>query len=169
MLVTVSICVHAYTCKMIVCFVTRALSFLVVHVCPKTACMESGIFVRQSQCSFLFKTMTAQNLIHVVQSRVEIEGYSIAYFDRVVVFEAPCFVDAWISNEIYESHMSPALTGSSAIRPLPEVQQYDASKAAICVRNTRQNNLRFLHGTATHVQRLGISHHISTICPYLTL
>ena len=94
MLVTVSICVHAYTCKMIVCFVTRALSFLVVHVCPKTACMESGIFVRQSQCSFLFKTMTAQNLIHVVQSRVEIEGYSIAYFDRVVVFEAPCFVDA---------------------------------------------------------------------------
>ena len=44
------------------------------------------------------------------QSRVEFEGYSVAYFDCIVAFEAPyrwtsakggahtCFVDAWISN-----------------------------------------------------------------------
>ena len=34
------------------------------------------------------------------QSRVEIEGYSVVYFDRIAVFEA---------------HMSPTLHGSSAI------------------------------------------------------
>ena len=45
------------------------------------------------------------------QSRVEIEGYSVAYFDRIAVFEVlyrwtsikggahTSFVDAWISNE----------------------------------------------------------------------
>ena len=45
------------------------------------------------------------------QSRVEIEGYSIVYFDRIAVFEAPYLwtslkgaahtylVDLWISNE----------------------------------------------------------------------
>ena len=45
------------------------------------------------------------------QSRVEIEGYSVAYFDRIAAFEAPYhrtsvksgahtrFVDASISNE----------------------------------------------------------------------
>ena len=27
--------------------------------------------------------------IHMWQSRVEIEGYSVAYFDRIAVFEAP--------------------------------------------------------------------------------
>ena len=27
--------------------------------------------------------------IHMWQSRVEIEGYSIAYFERIAVFEAP--------------------------------------------------------------------------------
>ena len=45
------------------------------------------------------------------QSRVEFEGYSVAYFNRISAFEASyrwtstkggthtCFVDAWISNE----------------------------------------------------------------------
>ena len=54
------------------------------------------------------------------QSRVEIEDYSVAYFDRIAVFEAPYrwtsvkgrahtrFVDAWIANEV---RMSPALNG----------------------------------------------------------
>ena len=60
------------------------------------------------------------------QSRVEIEGYSVAYFDHIAVFEAmyrwtpvkggahTCFVDAWISNESMK-HTSPALNRSSVI------------------------------------------------------
>ena len=32
---------------------------------------------------------TLINLVHMWQSCVEIEGYSIAYFDRIVAFEAP--------------------------------------------------------------------------------
>ena len=51
--------------------------------------------------------------------------YSVAYFDRIAVFEAPyhwtsvkggahtCFVDAW---RIYKVPLSPAFNGSSAIR-----------------------------------------------------
>ena len=68
------------------------------------------------------------------QSRVEIEGYSVAYFVRIAVFEAPyCwtsvkggahtrFVDAWISNESTKRIWAP---------PLTEVQQYGASNAAM--------------------------------------
>ena len=68
------------------------------------------------------------------QSRVEIEGYSVAYFDRITVFEAlyrwtfikggahMCFVDAWISNESTKRIWAP---------PLTEVQQYAALKAAM--------------------------------------
>ena len=54
------------------------------------------------------------------QSRVEIEGYSVAYFDRIAVLEAPyrwgrgSYVLRRCMN-IYEAHMSPALNGSSAI------------------------------------------------------
>ena len=29
------------------------------------------------------------NLLYMWQSRVEIEGYSVAYFDRIAAFEAP--------------------------------------------------------------------------------
>ena len=62
------------------------------------------------------------------QSRVEIEGYSVAYFDRIVAFEAPYrrtsvkggahmhFVDSTRYSCIYAARMSPALSGSSAIR-----------------------------------------------------
>ena len=68
------------------------------------------------------------------QSRVEIEGYSVAYFDHIAVFEAPYhwtsakggahtrFVDAWISNEPTKCIWAP---------PLMEVQQYGASKAVM--------------------------------------
>ena len=68
------------------------------------------------------------------QSRVEVEGYSVAYFDRIAAFKAPyrwtCvkggahtrFVDAWISNESTKCIWAP---------PLIEVQQYGASKAAM--------------------------------------
>ena len=51
----------------------------------------------------------------------ETEGYSVAYFDHIAVFQAPyrwtsikgrahmCFIAAWI----HKVHMSPALNGSS--------------------------------------------------------
>ena len=69
------------------------------------------------------------------QSRVEeIKGYSVAYFDRIAVFEAPycwtsvkggaltCFVDAWISNESTKHIWALALT---------EVQWYGTSNTAM--------------------------------------
>ena len=65
------------------------------------------------------------------QSHVEIEDYSVAYFDHIAVFEAPygwtsvkgvCFVDAWISNESTKCIWAP---------PLTEVQQNDALNAAM--------------------------------------
>ena len=68
------------------------------------------------------------------QSHVEIDGYSIAYFDRIAVFEVPyrwtsvkgsahmCFVDAWISNKSTKHIWAP---------PLTEVQEYGASNTAM--------------------------------------
>ena len=62
-------------------------------------------------------------------SRVEIEDYSFAYFDRIAVFEGPyhwtslkgrahmCFVDAWITDKFTKHIWAP---------PLMEVQQYGA-------------------------------------------
>ena len=82
--------------------------------------------------------------LYMWQSHVEIEGYSVMYFDCIAV------PYRWISVKggahmcfeyliIYEVHMSPALNGSLAI----QTQR--------CEWNTRQINLWFLHGTATHV------------------
>ena len=68
------------------------------------------------------------------QSRVEIEGYFVTYFNRIAVLEAPYrwtsvkggahthFVVAWISNEYMKCIWAP---------PLTEVQQYGASKATM--------------------------------------
>ena len=62
--------------------------------------------------------------MHMWQSRVEIEGYSVVYFECIAVLEVPyhwtsvkrgadtCNVDVWI----YKVHMSPALDNSSAIQ-----------------------------------------------------
>ena len=72
-------------------------------------------------------------MIQVWQSRVGIEGYSVAYFDRITAFEAPYrwtsikggahthFVDAWISNESTKCIWAP---------PLTEAQRYGTSTAA---------------------------------------
>ena len=69
--------------------------------------------------------------LHIWQSRVEIEGYSVAYFDRIVAFEAPyCwtsikggthmrFVDSW------DIHTS---TKRNDVSPLTEAQRYGTSK-----------------------------------------
>ena len=75
------------------------------------------------------------------QSRLEIEGYSVAYFDHVAVFEAPYrwtsvkggadtrFVVVWISNESMKCIWALSLT---------EVQQYGASKAAMRLKYTTE-------------------------------
>ena len=68
------------------------------------------------------------------QSRVEIEGYSIAYFESIVAFEAPycwpsvkggahmLFVDSW------DIHTS---TKRVWALPLTEAQRYGSSKATM--------------------------------------
>ena len=72
--------------------------------------------------------------MYMWQSRVEIEGYSVAYFDRIAAFEAPLrwtsikggahirFVD---SLDIHTS------TKCVWAMPLTEVRRYDASNAAM--------------------------------------
>ena len=87
--------------------------------------------------------------MYMWQSRVEIEGYSITYFNRIAAFKAPyrwtsvkggahtCSVDVWISNECMKCIWSP---------PLTEVQRYGALKAAMRSKYVTG----FLHRTATH-------------------
>ena len=72
--------------------------------------------------------------MHVWQSRVEIEGYFVAYFDRIAAFEVlyrwtsvkggahTRFVDEWITNKSMKRVWAP---------PLMEVQRYGTSKAAM--------------------------------------
>ena len=68
------------------------------------------------------------------QSRVEIEGYSVAYFDCIAAFEAPY---RWTSVK-GEAHMRfvdlldiHASTKRVWAPPLTEVQRYGASNAAM--------------------------------------
>ena len=66
------------------------------------------------------------------QSRVEIEGYSVAYFDHIVAFEVPY---RWTSIKggdhmrFVDSLAIHASTKRVWALPLVEVQQYGASKA----------------------------------------
>ena len=68
------------------------------------------------------------------QSRVEIEGYSVAYFDRIAAFEVPY---RWTSVkggahmhfvDLLDIHAS---TKHVWAPPLTEVQQYGASNTAM--------------------------------------
>ena len=61
----------------------------------------------------------------VWQSRVQVKGYSVVYFDHIAAFYRwtsingvahTCFVDAWIPNEISKHVWATVLNGSSAIR-----------------------------------------------------
>ena len=83
------------------------------------------------------------------QSRVEIEGYSIAYFDCIATFEAP---HRWTSVK-GDAHMRFVdlldIHGSTKCiwaPPLTELQPYNTSKAAMW-----SKYVWFLHGTATYV------------------
>ena len=84
----------------------------------------------------LLHTHRLKIVYHMWQSRVEVEDYSVMYFDCIAAFKAPycwtsvkgrahtCFVDAWIYvlrrlvsySLIYNVRMSPALNRSLAIR-----------------------------------------------------
>lgn len=78
------------------------------------------------------------------QSRVEIEHYSIVYFDRMVAFEAPF---RWTSVKGGVLHASLMLT----YEPRPTEFSDMAFKAQRYDWHTRRNNLRSLHETATYV------------------
>ena len=121
--------------------------------------MFESLLVLQGTCTFHFDyceltvhCTCENNLTYMWQSLVETEGYSVMYFDRIVVFEEPyhctsvtggahthCLHSLDIHIYIYEACMSPAFNGSSTIR---RFKHSDAIKI---------RDLRFLHGTATHV------------------
>ena len=66
--------------------------------------------------------------MYVWQSRVEIEGYSVVYFDRLLC----------LKRRIAELPVSNEFTKCIWAQPLPEVQQYGASKAAMRLKNTTE-------------------------------
>ena len=68
------------------------------------------------------------------QSRVEIEGYSVAYFDRIATFEAPyrwTSVKGGAHMRYVDSLDIHASTKRIWAPPLTEVQRYGASNAAM--------------------------------------
>ena len=96
---------------------------------------------------------------------VEIENYSVAYFNCITVFEVPycwtsikggvhtCLVDAWLVNESTKCVWAPPLMKlSDTYGALNTAMQY------IEIRNGIYLNLRFLHGTATYVHMFEAFH-----------
>ena len=74
------------------------------------------------------------NVLHMWQSRVKIEGYSVAYFDRIAAFKVPY---CWTSIK-GRAHMRfldlldiHASTKHVWAPPLMEVQRYSASNTAM--------------------------------------
>ena len=68
------------------------------------------------------------------QSRVEIQGYSVAYFDRFAAFEAPyrwTSVKGGAHMHFVDSLDNHAPTKYVWAPPLTEVQQYSASNIAM--------------------------------------
>ena len=68
------------------------------------------------------------------QSRVEIEGYSVAYFDRIAAFEAPyrwTSVKGGTHMRFIDLLVIHASTKHVWAPPLTEVQQYGASNTAM--------------------------------------
>ena len=75
----------------------------------------------------LYTTEYSQAPTNMWQSRVEIKGYSVMYFDHIAVFEAlyrwtsvkggarMCFMDALISNESTKHIWAPPFKGSDVI------------------------------------------------------
>ena len=68
------------------------------------------------------------------QSHVEIEGYSVAYFDRIAAFEVPyrwTFVKGGAHVHFVDSLDIHASSNSLWAPPLMEVQRYGASNASM--------------------------------------
>ena len=92
---------------------------------------------------------------HLWQSRVEIKGYSVAYFDRIAAFKATY---RWTSIKGgAHTHFIDLLAIHASTKhvwalPLTEVQRYSAW-TQWSDQNTRRNSLWFLHGTATSALR----------------
>ena len=79
--------------------------------------------------------------IYLWQSRVEIEGYSIAYFDRIAAFKAlyrQTSVKGRARMRFVDSLDIHASTKHIWAPPLAEVQQYGASKAAMQLKYTTE-------------------------------
>lgn len=74
---------------------------------------------------------------HMWQSHIEIEDYSVAYFNYIATFEAPyCWLTVWTfihPQSVHEPHPQQKLNGTAL-----QTQQ--------CNWNTWQNNLQFIHG-----------------------
>ena len=72
----------------------------------------SSVAVYAQPPNFMLKVTRSCIIKYMWQSCVEIEGYSIAYFDHIAAFEAPY---RWTSVKdgahmhFVEAHMSPAL------------------------------------------------------------
>ena len=72
--------------------------------------------------------------IHMWQSRVEIEGYSVAYFDRIAAFKAPyrwTSIKGGAHMRFVDSLDIHASTKHVWAPPLTEVQRYGALNAAM--------------------------------------
>ena len=86
------------------------------------------------------------------QSRVEIEGYSVTYFNRIAAFKATyrgtsvmggahtCFVDARLSNESTNSKTSLRPVMSYNVTQ-PAVSEPHSSKSSVREPHTRNVNL----------------------------
>ena len=96
-------------------------------------------FVHRTAIYNIWKSV--ENITDMWQSRVEMEGYSIAYFDRIVAFEAPYrwtsikggahmrFVDSWDIHTSTKRVWAPSLT---------EAQRYGTSKATMRLKYTTE-------------------------------
>ena len=77
--------VHTYTCTYTVYIKLHFEIFLSLLVCT---CKKKNPKITWLCCAHYYRYKNfMQN--YMWQSRVEIEGYSVAYFDRIVAFEAP--------------------------------------------------------------------------------
>ena len=88
------------------------------------------------------------------QSRVEIKGYSVAYFNHITAFEAPYRWTSVIGGAhihfiaLLDIHAS---TKHAWAPSLTEVQRYGASNTTMRSKYVTEYNLWFLQGTATYV------------------
>ena len=78
------------TYTLLVAMVTGGYTFWFIYHRKLFQFTNNILRYRVNYLACLFTTIKRlENIMHVWQSRVEIEGYSVAYFDCIAVFEAP--------------------------------------------------------------------------------